>query len=56
MNKKELEILLDRYDIEYSYGNEQEVAEGLKIFDKALLDIGYDISTKDKKRRDEKVY
>lgn len=42
--KNNIETLLKRYNIEYEYGDEQEVAEGLKFFDEALLSIGYDIN------------
>lgn len=43
MESQMIRNLLDRYGIEYEYGNEQEVDEGLRLFDEALLDIGYDI-------------
>lgn len=43
MESQMIRNLLDRYGIGYEYGNEQEVEEGLRLFDEALSDIGYNI-------------
>lgn len=43
MESQMIRNLLDRYGIEYEYGSEQEVEEGLRLFDEALSDIGYNI-------------